>query len=265
MAAPPQGSVSSTSSSADMGPPRAVSADLPSGSARFPPCPSVSSLCDGVRLLSPTAADALVKVSYNSPALLRHMPAAAISALAHGDEALHSAICSAVITAKQWSDQQSDSPHFSLPVPEQGTLPFAAFAASCSPCWLSPLEIYAAGFPISAGSVVLFFSHTFEESKTIEGLNRCRPLANKLYSFEERCLASGCPHLLPRWDLDENSPFFGSPRWEGAPLKRICLGRSALQGELPSSSPAQCSPLHPAWRLPVLLGIEAGLRMQLAL
>ena len=169
---------------------------------------------------------------------------AAVASISAGDQRLHSALASAVLTAKQLSAGSYSPASYHLPSPPQGPLPFAA------------------GYPVSSGDVVTCFSYVFEEYQTLEATNWHRTPALQRYSFEERCLASGCPQFLPRFVADESSPLFGQPQWDGPPLKRICLGRSALKGGL-VGTPRSQGPLHPAWRFPILLGIESGIRTQL--
>ena len=257
-------SASAPSSSTHLGFTRQSPADLPILSPQASAgAQDLKALLRETAGISPAAAATLERVCRGSPALFAEIPTSALVGISNGCNRLSTALSLASNAAQRSPGVSSDPKRFAGQVPLQGPLSFAAYCAQVAPTNLSPLERYAAGFPVCSGDVVLFFSYTFEEARTLEGINRHRPPDDRLFSFLDRCNASGCPHLIPRWDLDEGSEFAHRPRWEGGPLKRICLGRSALS-TLPNTDLATTvSASDQAWRFPAVLAVEAGVRLQL--
>ena len=122
----------------------------------------------------------------------------------------------------------------------------------------SPSEELARGGLRSAFQIAGSLDYVFEESSRISSFNRAvgHDEARVLFTFEERCLASGAAWLIPRVSLDEarkDAP----PAWNHGPRDRCDLIRSQLRdvARAPASSRARRTHSH--------LAKEAAVRLML--
>lgn len=117
------------------------------------------------------------------------------------------------------------------------------------------IEVVAGGGFVSPAAITVVFEEVFREATFLAALNNphFRP-RRRFFSFEERCEASDCGHLVEAVGLDET--FAAATRWDALPRQR-----------LQASSQRPCAPLQAfdveAFRLPSLLAREASIRGQL--
>ena len=129
---------------------------------------------------------------------------------------------------------------------------------STTPCrGLTPLEHIAMGHEVSAFDVANCFEWVFLEASSLR-TRAAHGSGPQPFSFETRCLASGCSFLLPRISLDEDSQDRCS-RPAAPPSKRIRTSGDALY----CGTQGPSSPNPSARRLPAHLIMEASLRTQL--
>ena len=127
---------------------------------------------------------------------------------------------------------------------------------STSPCLeLTALEHIAMGHEVSAFEVAGSFQWVFQESSTLRDR---RPTSRKLFSFEERCRASGCEFLIPASSIDEDR-VDRCARPAAPPARRIQQAQASLSRR--ERSPRRHDP--EARRLPLHLQMEASLRTQM--
>ena len=122
---------------------------------------------------------------------------------------------------------------------------------------LTCLEHVSAGRESSAFDVSNCFRWIFEEAASVALSVAYAPPWRHAFSFEDRCLASGCSHLIPAHSLDEtSSDRCGRPSLP--PGKRIRLAGRELgcRDPLPGGSPSQAA------RHPHDLALEASVRTQ---
>ena len=237
-----------------------TSRPISSALARVPPraseeAPQIDamSLLTSLRPLDPVLYEFLLQSTFNSPTLIAELSAAAILRFASGRPRVLVALRRAVDSACLHGISACPL-RFRPPGSQPSGQPFAAFIKTLSMPWLSYIELLAAGVT-SAGLLVLALTQVFDEGTVLAEHNARSPAHHHWFSFEERCRASDCAHLLPRFCLDEAHA--REPLWDGPPLKRICLARAN------AAEPSHLG-FSLAWRFTGLLALEASLRIQLA-
>ena len=116
--------------------------------------------------------------------------------------------------------------------------------------WLEVLSIQG---PISAAGAGVALESFFDEVRvTTQPSAPCLGM----YSFEERCVASDCGYLLPRFS--PMGPAASQPAWDEPPSKRLRTVSST------HTLPADRAKLQPIdvdkWRFPGALSLEASVR-----
>ena len=113
------------------------------------------------------------------------------------------------------------------------------------------IEQLASGKVTFTGGLIVALEEVFKESQFLTLVNNSQrrdlPL---LYTFKDRCSASGCLALLTPWELDQSVAKRPRITTGSAPRERI----AALQ-----AAPVDIA--NPALRHPADLGVEAGIRL----
>ena len=122
------------------------------------------------------------------------------------------------------------------------------------------IEVLAARRSVSGAAVAVAFDEVFLEAATLARFNvavRADPQA-VLFTFAERCRASGCEYLAPAVSLDSSVDVSRHPSFQEPPAKRIALAaRALLLGPPLGADPRAVRP-------PASLAAEAGVRTMMA-
>lgn len=215
------------------------------------------------RGLDSALVDHLVAVTLDRACLLAELPASAL-ALVLGEgpgSPRHSALLAAQESALRAHPPPWPSDRY-LPTPPQAaaasSLRWQERVRLSKPPQFLWIEVLAAGGLMSAASLNVAIENVFEEWKFSSLLGTS--------TFEQRCLASDCQALVPRFCLDEKAA--SRPLWTATPRQRIAAlqrGLTPYGGGRPSQAPSPPEGRLPSqWRFPGLLAREAGLRTQLA-
>ncbi len=218
--------------------------DFLSGPLAQPFLAPLSLLPDGepVRVL-------VLAVVLNRACLLAELPEASLARFSGQRSILLDCLNSAVLRARASVGLSSDPRRF---LPESAfsllgrtDVPWKEITRLSRPFFWSWPEVIAARGPVCAFGLGLALEMIYSPgqfSKLPGG------------TFEERCIHSGCSHLILRIDLASGGK--DPPVWEGLPRARIALSGLALSS---SSSSLSINPI--LWRFPAHLALEHGVRV----
>jgi hypothetical protein len=118
-------------------------------------------------------------------------------------------------------------------------------------------EVACLGGPMTAAALGVALEQVFLEKDFFGSRRRA-----ERFTFEERCRASGVPHLLDLVDLSTDRRDASAPQWSGGPRKRLCEATTAAAAAVAVTSRALSS--LAAWRFTGHLEAERAFRTSLA-